>query len=48
MVREEILIGFTIAGFVAVLVPAQLWSTIFLADLTDTLPSWVATLGLVL
>jgi uncharacterized membrane protein YraQ (UPF0718 family) len=41
MVWEEILIGFTIAGFVAVLVPDSWWSAIFLLDLQDQLPSWV-------
>jgi hypothetical protein len=37
MVWEEILIGFTIAGFVAVLVPAEVWSRIFLNN-ADNLP----------
>ena len=32
MVWEEILIGFTIAGFVAVFVPAAVWAKIFLID----------------
>jgi hypothetical protein len=32
MVWEEIAIGFTVAGFVAVLVPDVFWKTIFLAD----------------
>lgn len=32
MVWQEILIGFTIAGFVAVFVPDSFWQTIFLAD----------------
>jgi uncharacterized membrane protein YraQ (UPF0718 family) len=32
MVWEEIAIGFTIAGFVAVLVPDAFWKTIFLAE----------------
>jgi len=32
MVWEEIVIGFTVAGFVAVLVPDAFWKTIFLAD----------------
>ncbi len=41
MVWEEILIGFTVAGFVAVLVPASFWSAIFLTGLQDTLPSWL-------
>ncbi len=33
MVWEEIAIGFTVAGFVAVLVPTEWWETIFLMDL---------------
>lgn len=41
MVWEEILIGFTVAGFVAVLVPASFWSKIFLSDLANTLPAWL-------
>lgn len=32
MVWQEILIGFTVAGFVATFVPASFWQTIFLAD----------------
>ena len=44
MVWEEILIGFTIAGFVAVLIPASFWSMIFLVHLEDTLPSWIIAL----
>ncbi len=44
MVWEEILIGFTIAGFVAVLVPDDWWSAIFLLDMQDTLPGWVVVL----
>ncbi len=44
MVWEEILIGFTIAGFVAVLVPKQVWSSIFLINLSDSLPSWLIAL----
>lgn len=31
MVWREILIGFTIAGFIAVFVPAEFWQTVFLA-----------------
>ncbi|WP_430474179.1 permease [Thalassospira lucentensis] len=31
MVWREILIGFTIAGFIAVFVPAEFWQTLFLA-----------------
>jgi uncharacterized membrane protein YraQ (UPF0718 family) len=44
MVWEEILIGFTVAGFVAVLVPASFWAAIFLAELEGALPSWVIAL----
>lgn len=33
MVWREILIGFTIAGFVAVFVPDQVWQTLFMADM---------------
>lgn len=44
MVWEEILIGFTVAGFVAVLVPASFWSMIFLAHLEETLPAWIIVL----
>ena len=41
MVWEEITIGFTIAGFVAVLVPPGVWETIFLLGRSDTLPQWL-------
>lgn len=41
MVWEEILIGFTVAGFVAVLVPDAWWSAIFLLDAQGDLPSWL-------
>lgn len=44
MVWEEILIGFTVAGFVAVLVPASFWAAIFLAGLEGVLPSWLIAL----
>ena len=44
MVWEEILIGFTVAGFVAVLVPASFWAAIFLAELEGTLPAWLIAL----
>jgi hypothetical protein len=44
MVWEEILIGFTIAGFVAVLVPAAVWEKIFLMGQTDVLPGWLIAL----
>ncbi|MEQ9090014.1 MAG: permease [Balneola sp.] len=43
MAWEDILIGFTIAGFVAVMVPADFWSALFLADATH-LPDWLVTL----
>ena len=35
MVWREILIGFTVAGFVAVLVPRSFWQSIFLADMVS-------------
>jgi len=44
MVWEEILIGFTIAGFVAVLVPAAVWETIFLVGARSDLPGWLIAL----
>jgi len=44
MVWEEILIGFTIAGFVAVLVPAWVWAGIFLQNYIGVLPDWLITL----
>jgi len=44
MVWEEILIGFTIAGFVAVLVPATFWEAIFLVDRVGELPAWLIAL----
>ncbi|MDX1591482.1 MAG: permease [Balneolaceae bacterium] len=43
MAWEDILIGFTIAGFVAVLVPESFWSALFLAD-AQNLPTWVVNL----
>jgi hypothetical protein len=43
MAWEDILIGFTIAGFVAVLVPEKFWSALFLVEATH-LPSWLITL----
>ncbi len=43
MAWEDILIGFTIAGFVAVLVPEQFWSALFLVDATH-LPNWLVTI----
>jgi hypothetical protein len=44
MVWEEIVIGFTIAGFVAVLVPASFWGKIFLIDAGDSVPQWLVVL----
>ena len=44
MVWEEILIGFTIAGFVAVLVPTSFWTAIFLTDYQGVLPEWLIAL----
>lgn len=44
MVWEEILIGFTIAGFVAVFVPPWVWEKIFLKGYFDVLPEWLITL----
>ena len=43
MVWEEILIGFTIAGFVAVFVPGALWAKIFLIN-NESLPGWLQAL----
>ena len=44
MVWEEILIGFTVAGFVAVFVPESLWAKIFLIDTGASLPQWLQAL----
>jgi hypothetical protein len=44
MVWEEIVIGFTVAGFVAVLVPASFWGAIFLMDAGDSVPQWLVVL----
>ncbi len=41
MVWEEILIGFTIAGFVAVLVPSSIWEYIFLIGAHPNIPEWL-------
>jgi len=41
MVWEEILIGFTIAGFVAVLVPPRAWEALFLLNAQGTFPEWL-------
>ncbi len=40
MVWEEIVIGFTVAGFVAVLVPASVWEAIFLTGGDGLPPGW--------
>ena len=44
MVWEEILIGFTIAGFVAILVPDSFWKALFLVDQQEALPAWLIAL----
>jgi len=44
MVWEEILIGFTIAGFVAVFVPESLWAKLFLIEASGSLPGWLVAL----
>ncbi len=44
MVWEEVLIGFTIAGFMAVFVPQSWWAKIFLIEAADTLPNWLILL----
>jgi hypothetical protein len=43
MVWQEILIGFTLAGFIAVFVPPSFWETIFLSGIAETNPAnfWV-------
>ncbi|MDX1571810.1 MAG: permease [Xanthomonadales bacterium] len=38
MVWQEVLIGFTIAGFMKVFVPAEFWQTIFLMNLQGQIP----------
>jgi len=43
MVWEEIVIGFTVAGFMAVFVPPPIWARIFLTESTG-LPTWVRVL----
>jgi uncharacterized membrane protein YraQ (UPF0718 family) len=42
MVWEEILIGFTVAGFVATLVPSSFWTALFLVD--SPLPGWLVAI----
>ena len=44
MVWEEILIGFTIAGFVAVLIPPSVWEKIFLIGARGDIPEWLIVL----
>lgn len=44
MVWQEILIGFTVAGFVAVLVPESFWQALFLADKVGEWPAWLLAL----
>ena len=44
MAWEDILIGFTIAGFMAVLVPKSFWSAVFLSNAKDILPLFVITI----
>ncbi len=44
MAWKDILIGFTIAGFVSVLVPATFWQAIFLTNMQDELPGFVISL----
>ncbi|MEZ5066879.1 MAG: permease [bacterium] len=43
MVWEEIVIGFTVAGILAALVPASVWEWVFLARESE-LPSWLVVL----
>ncbi|QCK15737.1 permease [Mangrovivirga cuniculi] len=44
MAWEDILIGFTIAGFVSVLVPQSFWEAIFLNNMQGELPEFVIRL----
>lgn len=44
MVWEEIVIGFTVAGFVAVFVPDSFWAAIFLTESAGELPGWLMAL----
>lgn len=41
MVWQELVIGFTIAGFMAVLVPARVWASIFLTEARGRIPDWL-------
>jgi len=44
MAWEDILIGFTIAGFVSVLVPQSFWEAIFLNNMHGELPEYVISI----
>lgn len=45
MVWQEVLVGFTIAGFIAVFVPSEAWQTLFLAgDGQSSVPTWLMVL----
>lgn len=44
MAWEDILIGFTIAGFMAVFVPTEFWQALFLVEV-GSLPTWFVTLA---
>jgi len=44
MVWEEITIGFTVAGLIAVFVPASFWEKIFLINAGKSLPQWLIVL----
>ena len=41
MVWEEILIGFTVAGFIAVFVPPWFWEKVFLLEFRGQIPDWL-------
>jgi uncharacterized membrane protein YraQ (UPF0718 family) len=43
MVWEEILIGFAIAGFIAVFIPPSIWEIIFLQGMQNEIPGWLIT-----
>lgn len=44
MVWEEVLIGFSVAGFIAVFVPAGVWEAIFLQGMKEQIPNWLITI----
>lgn len=44
MAWEDILIGFTMAGFIAVFVPTEFWKMLFLVEV-DSLPQWLSILA---